>query len=303
MNNSSTTWKNPLVRRSVIGPRIAAEATPFVLNNRLYTIENHPRFFDFPGKEPQYLYHEDEIRVRDVETNCITSVPLRDHYFGSGFVWNKRFYLFAGDYEGRQPWYKIRRIVMTSSADLVNWTKPCVVIEAEGDENLFNTAICRGKDRFVMLYETDNRKWVPFTFVYCESDDLINWRRIPDAIYDKDKYVGGPALYHEGGMYYTLYLQALKGDRFETRITRSTDLIHWEDAPEERPFLTYDIDHRPDPEMHPDVYEVNVSDAELCYWKGKTIIYFYGGNQLGVGDLQTAEYHGTPRELFELFFT
>lgn len=301
-DTSSAPWKNRLIKTTVIGPRIAAEPTPFVLNNRLYVLENHPRAFDFPEREPQYRYHEDEIRVRDADTDKIVCVPLRDHYFGTGFVWNARFYLFAGDYEGAQPWYKIRRIIMTSTADLVTWTKPCVVLEAQGDEHLFNTAVCRGNDKFVLLYETDNKAWVPLTFQYCESDDLIHWKRIPGALYNKDKYVGGPALYYEGGRYYTLYLEALKGARFETRVTRSTDLLHWEDAPEGRPFLTFDPTHRPDPEKHPEVYECNASDAELCYWNNKTLVYFYGGNQLGVGDLQRAEFNGTPRELLEHYF-
>jgi len=294
-------WQCGLRRTAVIGPRIAAEATPFVLGNRLYRVENHPRSYDFPEKEPQYLYHEDEIRIRDVATNRLISVPLRDHYFGSGFVWQERFYLFAGDYQGIQPWYEMKRIVMTSSSDLVNWTDPQVVIESENGENLFNTAICRGRDKFILLYETDDARWPKFTFRYCESSDMVHWTRIPDAIYGKDKYVGGPGLYYEGGWYYTLYLAACEG-KWATHITRSRDLVSWEDAPKDRPFITFDPKHRPDPELHPEVYEINASDAELCEWQGKTLVYFCGGNQQGVCDLQVAEFDGTPCELLEHYF-
>jgi alpha-L-fucosidase len=218
-------WQNRLVKTAVIGPRIAAEVTPFVLNGRLYRVENHPRHFDFKGVPPDHRYHEDEIRIRDVEADRIVSTPLRDHYFGAGFVWEGRFHLFAADGRG-QPWYEMRRIVTTSSADLQTWTEPRVVIESENDEHVFNTAVCRGRDRFILLYETDDRRWQPkFTFKYCESDDLVSWKRIPDAIYGRGKYVGGPALYYEGGWYYTLYLQSLSGS-YETHVTRSTDLIH-----------------------------------------------------------------------------
>jgi len=298
---SPDTWKCPLKKTAVIGPRIAGETTPFVLNNRLYRVENHPRSMDFPEEKPQHLCHEDEIRIRDVETDRIISVVLRNHYFGEGFVWNGRLHLFAGDYGTNAPWWHIKRIVMTSSEDLVNWTKPVTVIESERGENLFNTGICRGKDRFIMLYETDDERWPKFTFKYCESSDLVHWKRIPDAIYGKDKYVGGPALYYEGGLYYTLYLKDL-GGTWETHVTRSRDLIHWQDAPADRPFVTFDPRHRPDPEKHPGVHDLNASDAELCEWNGKTMVYYCGGDQQGVGDLKTAEFDGTPRELLDRYF-
>ncbi len=305
MNDKSVTapWKCRLRRTIAIGPRIASETTPFVFNNRLFRVENHPRRSDFPDKEPTYRFLEDEIRIRDVETDRIMSVPLQGHYFGHGFPWNGRLYLFAGDYEnGRLPWWHIKRIVITSSEDLIHWSEPRVVIESENGECLFNTAVCRGKDKYIMLYETDDDRFKPFTFKYCESDDLIHWTRIPGAIYGKDKYVGGPALYYEGGRYYTLYLQVLEEGKYETRITRSLDLISWEDAPEGRPFLSFNPDYRPDVELHPEVYELSASDAELCFWKGRTIVYFNGGNQQGVGSLQVAEFDGTPRELLEHYY-
>jgi alpha-L-fucosidase len=40
----------------------------------------------------------------------------------------------------------------------------------------------------------------------------------------------------------------------------------------------------------------------VVYWKGKTLVYFTGSDQQLAGDLQRAEFNGTPRELFEYFF-
>lgn len=298
---TSAPWSSRLVKTAVLGPGVAAEVTPFVFNGRLYRLENFPRSKAFPLREPQYDFHCDEIRVRDVERDCLVSLVLRNHYFGAGFVWENRVYVFAGDYEADRPWWHIRRIVMTSSDDLIRWTPPRVVLESENNEHLFNTAVCRGPDGFIMLYETNDARWPPFTFKYCRSQDLVNWTRIPDAIYGHDKYVGGPALYFEGDWYYTLYLHAM-GSTWETRITRSRDLVHWTDAPEGRPFLPHNPRHRPFPELFPDVYELNASDAELCEWQGRTLVYFLGGNQQGVNDLQVAEFAGSPRELLEHYF-
>jgi alpha-L-fucosidase len=185
---------------------------------------------------------------------------------------------------------------------LITWTAPEVVIRSEGGERLFNNSVCHDGKRFVLLYETDDKRWPAFTFKYSESTDLVHWKQIPGALYGTDKYVGGPALYSEGGWYYTLYLEALEGRKYETRITRSKDLLSWEDAPEDRPFLSYDYEHRPDPIRFPDVREISASDAELCEFGGKTIVYFNGGDQLGVGDLQWAVFEGSHRELLESFF-
>jgi alpha-L-fucosidase len=80
------------------------------------------------------------------------------------------------------------------------------------------------------------------------------------------------------------------------------DLIHWQDAAEGRPFLTPNPEHITDPEHHPNVREANASDPRLCAWKGKTLVYFAGGNQHGVLDLQSAEFDGTPQELLEHYF-
>ncbi len=72
-------WTNRLRRTASIGP-VACEVTPLVWEGRLYRVENYPRYFDFPGAAPDFRFHEDEIRVRDVQSDSVVSVPLRAHY-------------------------------------------------------------------------------------------------------------------------------------------------------------------------------------------------------------------------------
>ena len=297
----STSWQNPIVKKGVV-PNSYLETTPFVFNGRFYRLENFVKSQEFPGAEVQYRFHEDGFRIRDVAQDRVISVPLLNHYFAMAFVWDDRVYVFAGNLGEDEPATHIREIVMIHSEDLITWSAPQVVLRSENNERMFNTGVCHDGQRFVMLYETDDKQWPAFTFKYCQSQDLVHWERIPGALYGVDKYVGGPALYFEGGWYYTLYVEALEGPRYETRVTRSKDLIAWEDAPADRPFVTYDPEHQPDPVGHPDVYEINASDAELCEVNGKTVIFFNGGNQLGVCDLQWAEFAGTPRELLESFY-
>ena len=297
---AQNSWENPIQKQGRLGSPLV-ETSPFVFNDKLYLLENNQRFWDVPGAKPGDYFHEDEIRIREIATDKIISVPLKNHGFGTVLTWEDRVYVFAGNYGQGKPWRQMTEITMTSSKDLKNWTKPQTILKASGKEFFFNTAVCRGKDKFILLYETNDASWKPFTFRYMESTDLKNWEEIPDAVYGRDKYVGGPALYFEGDWYYTLYLESLPNG-YDTRITRSKDLVQWDDAPEDRPFVTFDKSHKNIPLIDPGISESNASDVELCYFKGQTILYFTGSDQTTAGDLQWATYEGTPRQLFEYFF-
>jgi len=299
-HNTQAEWEHPLSKQGRLGSPLV-EVSPFVFRDRLFRLENNQKFWEVGGR-PGDRFHEDEVRIRDVEKDEIVSVALTNHAFATVLVHEDRVYVFAGDFGNDKPWRHVREINMTSSGDLVHWSRPITIFRSQPGERLFNTALCRGKDQFVLLYETDDRRWPGFTFRYCVSDDLVEWTHVNDAVYGRDKYVGGPALYYENGTYYTLYLEALGNKKWETRITRSTDLRNWQEAPIGRPFVTFDPSHQDIPLLDPEVRECNASDAELCYFKGKTIVYFTGSDQTTAGDLQWATYDGSPGKLVEFFF-
>ncbi len=69
-----------------------------------------------------------------------------------------------------------------------------------------------------------------------------------------------------------------------------------------RPFITFDPKHTGLPLRPANTKERNASDVELCCFKGKTILYFTGSDQVVAGDLQRATYEGTPKDLFAEFF-
>lgn len=294
------TWKNPIVKQGRIGSPLV-ESSPFVFNNQLYLLENNQHFWDISGAKPGDHFHDDEVRIREISSGKIVSVALKNHGFGTVLVHDNKVYVFAGNYGQNKSWRQMTEITMTYSSDLMTWSEPVTVLKANPKEFFFNTAVCRGKDKFILLYETNDPAWKPFTFRYVESQDLVHWKEIPGAIYGKDKYVGGPALYYEGDWYYTLYLEHIKMG-YETRITRSKDLVNWEDAPASRPFVTFDPSIRNIPLIDPGTPESNASDVELCYYKGETILYFTGSDQTTAGDLQWATFKGSPQELFGHFF-
>ncbi|HEX5027115.1 MAG TPA: alpha-L-fucosidase [Agriterribacter sp.] len=297
---AQTTWTNPIEKQGRLNAPLV-ESSPFVFRDKLYLLENNQKFWDVKGAKPGDYFHDDEVRIKEISSGKIISIALKNHGFGTVLTHDNTVYVFAGNYGTGKPWRQMTEISMTSSTDLKNWTKPVTVLKANPNEFFFNTAVCRGKDNFILLYETNDPQWKPFTFRYVESTDLQHWKEIPGAVYGKDKYVGGPALYYEGGWYYTLYLENIKIG-YETRITRSKDLINWQDAPADRPFVTFNPIHRNIPLLKPGIAESNASDVELCYYNGKTIIYFTGSDQTTAGDLQWATYKGTPQQLFEYFF-
>ncbi|MBI2924580.1 MAG: alpha-L-fucosidase [Verrucomicrobia bacterium] len=297
---TGSAWTHPLTNRRKLNSPLV-EVTPFVFKDRLYLLENWQKQWEFPGSPDGSRFAKDEVRIRDVAADKIVSTPLTGHGLGMAFVWQGRVHVFAGNWGTKKKW-EITEIEMVSSDDLVSWTKPEVVLRAEPQEKFFNVSVCRGRDQFVLLVESNDPKWPPFTFKYFVSDDLRHWTPVPDAIYGRDKYVGGPALYFEGDWYYTLYLESLGQNRYETRLTRSRDLLRWQDAPAGRPFVTFNPTNTVHPLRPAHVRESNASDAEVVHWKGKTLVYFTGGDQQLAGDLQLAEFNSTPRELFESFF-
>ena len=301
------TWIHPKFEEHATVTTQASEVTPFVWKQRLYTLENYQRFMDFPGQRPDYRFHEDGCYIRDVETGQRLCYPWRNHYFSTMNVFGGRLVLVGGDYGQDRPWWHIKEMQMMTSTDLTTWSTPVTILTANERENLFNNAIVFDGRRFILLYETDDPALGPkFTFRFAESHDLLHWEKLPDTqIYGRGKYVGGPALYFHGGYYYLLYLAETFGKpgHWDTRITRSRDLENWEDAPEGRSFVYPNHARITNPALAPEVCEINASDVEMIEYKGVVHIWWCGGNQNGVDDLQHAVFRGTQRQLLEAFFT
>lgn len=136
-------WKNPIQKEERLGSPLV-ETSPFVFQKKLYLLENNQRFWDIPGAKPGDYFHEDEIRIRDLETDQIISTPLKNHGFGTVLTWEGKVYVFAGDYGEGKPWRKMTEITMTSSEDLVNWSKPKTVLHAN-DNEYFLILLLRGE--------------------------------------------------------------------------------------------------------------------------------------------------------------
>ena len=300
------TWTHPKFENHTSVSTTAHETSPFVWKGRLYTLENFCRSAEFPDKPVQYKMHEDGCYIRDVETDTRICYPWLNHYFSTVNVLNGKLVLVGGDYGWDLPWWNIKRMQMMTSDDLTTWSRPVTILEANERENLFNNAIVFDGERYVLSYETDDPALgVKFTFRFAVSDDLLTWKKLPaEYVYGIGKYVGGVSLYFHDGWYYLIYLSETfgKSGLWDSKITRSRDLKEWEDAPDGRSFVYPDASHITNPEVAPDVHEISASDVELVEFEGKVHIWWNGGNQEGIADLQHAVYNGTRKQLLESFF-
>jgi len=286
-----------------------AETTPFVFKGTLYRLENFVTYVD--DRSAVKSSSEDGCRIRDLSDDSIVSIPWRGCYFSQVFVWEDKVHVYGRELKA------VTRILHSISEDLVHWSSPTVAITPEKGEKLYNTDLCWDGRRFVMLYETNDPKYPPFTFKYVQSTDLAYWELIDGALYGTDKYVGGPALYYYDGWYYTVYVNSLGHALcsnypdnaamsnqypkcYDSRIARSRDLLHWVDS--EKPVVQPNYNRLVNPEVFPGVVDINASDFAMCQWGDRVIVEWLGGNQLGCFDFQSAEFLGTEQSFLESFF-
>ncbi|NCB09784.1 MAG: hypothetical protein EOM73_16695, partial [Bacteroidia bacterium] len=136
------------------------ESTPFVFKDKLYLLENFQECWN--TAKPQFEEHDylkDKVRIIDLGSGEIVAAPLIGYTFGIAFVWDNKVYVFAGNHHTAVEWRHVTELCMTCSDDLKNWTPPQTVLKALDGEHFFNFAVCRGKDSFVLLYETDDPQW------------------------------------------------------------------------------------------------------------------------------------------------
>jgi len=91
--SGQSTWTNPIIKQGYLGSPLV-ETSPFVFKNRLYLLENNQRFWDVPGAKPGDFFHQDEVLIRDVKSNGIISVALKNHAFATLLVWDGKTILY-----------------------------------------------------------------------------------------------------------------------------------------------------------------------------------------------------------------
>lgn len=274
------------------------EVTPIVWKGRLYRSE-WVRSGYWANKE-----HEDYARFVERATGRATPAFAHGHQFASAFVDGDTVYVTAVE-KGGQPMLR-----MFASRDLVKWDS-WTVLNMPG-WGIFNTSICKGRDRYVLMFEIDKPKeeaGKAFTARFATSKDLKTWELTPsECVYAKDRYTAPHCLRYLDGWYYNFYLEAYEG--YEMRVVRSRDLIHWTPSPLNPVLRASEEDRKiANPKLTAEqrkrvatAVDCNNSDIDFCEFKGRLWISYSWGNQKGVEHLAEAVYEGSEASFLKGWF-
>ena len=302
--------QKPLIKKLGTLACDLVEATPIVINDRLYRFEYVRSAYKYnTAKGVSYF------RFVDVETGEPTPEFARGYHLGSAHVENDTVYAYGVTLWG------VSSIQVFWSKDLINWqTQTALDMPGFG---IYNNSVCKGKDGYVMaieLGEPPEEVGHRFTMRFAESDNLIDWKIMPsDCIFSKDRYTACPALRFLDDYYYMIYLEEIIvpaseinpwGYTYVPHIVRTKDFINWESSPF-NPILQFDDEDRKiaNPKLNADERQrittaanLNNSDVDLCEFQGKTIIYYSWGNQHGIEHLAEAVYEGGMEDFLRGYF-
>ncbi len=225
------------------------------------------------------------LTLEDVETSRQLARFGEGYGLASGLVHNGCVYVFASRFSADR-W---NDVTLLKSKDLENWAEKLVI--RQESEHLFNSSVCRGAKGFVMAYESDDRRFTPFTIKFAGSPDLEHWTKTPAAVFGADRYAACPCLRFVNGCYYLLYLEQ-RAPRwfFETYVARSKDLVTWQLSPA-NPVLTPGL-----------ADGINASDPDVIEFRGQTHLYYSVGDQRTWSKLKHAVYPGPLANFFADYF-
>jgi len=280
------------------------ESNPVVFKGRLYRFEYIRNQIE--GQRYRFNNTGDSyFRFVDVENGECSEPFGCGLHMGNAFVWENRLYVTAVEGWGKSRFYQLE------SDDMKHWTPPRVILENPFWEG-YNTSLCRDRDGFMLTFELGAPKELvgtPFTMFFAHSKDLKTWEYLPDAVFGRNMYTGGPMLRFFGDWYYFFYLDGSYEKGFLQSVARSKDLKSWEHTPC-HPVLDYADNDRKirgffsteEQELIRTAVDVNNSDMDMCEWKNGLYIVYSWGNQRGTEFLAEARAEYTEREFCEGYF-
>ncbi len=205
----------------------------------------------------------------------------------SAIVSGSRLYVF-----GAQNWNQTTNdISFIYTDDLINWSEPQIAIHSKINIVYFNNSVTQLPDgSFVMVYETCEPGTTCFNARFAQSTDLVNWTDV-GTIYSPNSYAACPTIRFADGKFYMFYLKKF-GDHFATALTRSSDLVNWEESSQIVVSTRY----------YESTEGINASDMDLIEFNGQVQINYADGDQHDWFDIRLAKYNGTLEQFLLEFF-
>ncbi len=260
------------------------ESSPFVFGGRLYRLELSDPTHGLDVRAP--------IRalIRDRETGEILSRFGEGCYYYSLYTENETVYVIGTKMQ--PPRFSGDTLMLFESRDLRSWTAR-ELLRNPGWQ-YYNTSLTRGPDGYVLCMEAGApAEYVgahPFTCFFAASPDLVHWEFTDyGKAFSKDRYNGGPWMRYADGWYYLISVTELPCCRYTNYIFRTRDFTDWEVG-------------KYNPILMPDGFLSSNADIDMCDWRGKTLITYNVGNQLGFYYLAEAEYDGPVDRFLAAYF-
>ncbi len=247
------------------------EATPFIWNDGRLLLMVAARELS------KIEIYDDQTLVTSFDSSLGLASAIMD---------NGKLYIF-----GTIDWKNAatNAVQMISTTDLITWTAPVTVLPTFLNRTYFNSSVTKMPNgSFVMAVETCEPGTICFNARFYSSNDLITWTEI-GTIFKPRSYAACPTIRFVDGFYYVFYLRAYDG-LFVTHVSRSTDLISWEDGGVVLSPLDGDGEGN------------NASDMDFTEYNGELIINYGDGDQLTWSNIRTAKYQGTLESFVKSFF-
>lgn len=279
----------PLIKKSDIE---AWEQTPVVIDGELYRIG---------FARPWGLGAGNFVSIHKYlpDHDCwskVARIPW-SRFLGSAFVDNGRLYIF-----GSTDISNSTNEIVRQEIDVATWsfTGPELHVRtSSGGYKFFNTSVCKGPDKYIMAYETNEA--VAFSLRFLQSTDFVDWSPIGDLC-NANIYSACPTVkYAKDGYYIVNYLFDLAGNGtgpWITAMARTSDFIHIENFAGNSNYTCYQQLMAPDMELE----GINSSDIDYTEWNGKVYFTYLTGDQRTWAASNDAWFEGSIIDLYHCFW-
>ncbi len=270
---------NGIYKKGVI-KGAAGELAPIVFKGQVY-------FFSF-GRDTVSLAGG-FVRIQSYPDLKIVHTFKFPYGYGSVIVENETIHIFAAT--DSNPG---NSIITITSQDMFNWSSPEVIFTADSNQTIYNTSPTKSENGYVLAYEIHQELYHAWWYVrFLSSNDLRNWSAIGDK-YDRTNSSACPMLKYVDGWFYMFSLGdngKSEGPRYETFVTRSRDLINFEDSS----IAVLSTQNRTDEGN-------NNSDLDAIEFNGQLIIVYGAGDQTTWGVMKHGIFKGNMYQFVTQFF-
>jgi hypothetical protein len=225
--------------------------------------------------------------IRNILTSEVLATKMWTGGLGSAIVINDTIHLF-----GSTDWGSNGNAVIHSVLDAgFNPSTPSVILQANSSYRIFNTDICATPCGFTMTYETNSGIY------FLTSTDGNSFSPVLNASIHQGQYCACPSVARIDGWYYLTYLSYLD-NKYVTQVSRSKDLITWQDFTGNTTYPSYICLLAPDGPGE----GINASDVSMTEYNGCVYGVYMDGDQSTWAHLRTFIYFGTLEQLYKEFF-